>query len=79
MITNEHTAPWLAAMREIEAEPPYRDADPVFERAERLVQIGNELAHLGVRASQLRADLYATEARIGELRGEFAALAGELP
>jgi hypothetical protein len=77
MITNEHTAPWLAAMREIETEPPYGDAGPVFERAERLVHLKQEIARLRMRADQLRADLYATEARIGELRGEFAALAGQ--
>jgi hypothetical protein len=69
METEETVPPFL--------RPSRMSADDLIDRAGELRCIRNEIHRQRERAAQLRADLYAAEARIGELRGEFERLTGE--
>lgn len=63
---------------EIETEQPSREpVDALIDRADRLKLIRKEIARQREFAAQLRDDLYSTEARIGELRGEWSKLTSE--
>jgi hypothetical protein len=64
-------------MADMEREEVRREADERIQRLDDIARIRRELDIVRSRAAQFRADLYAAEARIGELRGELDRLGVE--